>query len=1075
MFKFWAACESGDIHSARQQLAQGADPNRPDLHKRTPVGLALAGGHFQLVRLLVDRGADLNTKDGSRRTPIEQAAEAGLVKTIRFCIRSGFLEFHQPDSAGHDLLFIAVRCGHMALAKTLVAAGANPFITDGWGTTLLHTAASYGHIRIVKWLLHEGLDVNHADPRAPLGILALGAWSGKLQLVKELLAAGADVQLGYPLPLYKAVGSGKLAVVRLLVEHGIRINPPPDYDNKLNPLLAAIKTDNINIVRYLLSQGADPDSRNGFENALQLALKKVNFAMIRMLIDAGANLQNLDLTPLVNNQKHHLLRFLFNLGVSPDNGNRCLTPLQTAVKYADLTTARLLVRHGAALKPRPDYRDRYPLLNMAAETGSVPMIEFLLKAGADPNERDYRKYNMLDVMIVKMSDLMRISWQMARRASPLIPIIYRLIRANQLEISAEQAKFALHLAIGQGDLALTRRLFVRFPQAINNFPGVRFESPLILAAERGGQTLARELLNAGADPNGQDESGRTPLFAACARGDLKLTKLLLAHGADPGIPTSFNATCLQAAARTGPPALVKLLLRGRHPHPEVQTCTPAGAETSKDSNHLFELARLGRGIEPDIWMPAKHSTPLHEAAIGGSMEIFECLLASEFSERCRDSDDNLPLHLAARFDHWHILHRLLGMGVSVDTPGWQGTSALCLACLAGARDAAAGLADNGADVQWLDAWGNSPLHYAAVGGTPELADLLFTQGTPVDATETSRGWTALHLAIEAGNAPMARWLVTRGADLDLPDKEGTTPRHLARSGLNPFLIGTAEGDPMALLTELNDFGSRQDSRIAGGGAAPSAIPLKEAAIQIEPESVGRSALHQAAAAGNLPEVESLIRKGAQPDAANKEGEIPHHLALRNEHVSVARFLVVKGARLNLRDKQGFFPINRAVEQREWTMVDEMLERGADINARLKKRETFPEIDAGTMLHLYTVRSAVSTVQHLVRRGAAVNVRTRAGRTPLHNAAFRSAQPDDLLLVQFLLASGADVNARERGGETPLHLAARYGRLESVKALVAAGADIRARNRWGATPCQRCQSQESQDIRRYLEELEQSRS
>ena len=59
------------------------------------------------------------------------------------------------------------------------------------------------------------------------------------------------------------------------------------------------------------------------------------------------------------------------------------------------------------------------------------------------------------------------------------------------------------------------------------------------------------------------------------------------------------------------------------------------------------------------------------------------------------------------------------------------------------------------------------------------------------------------------------------------------------------------------------------------------------------------------------------------------------------------------------------------------------------------------------------------VQFLLRRGAAIDPRDCAMRTPLHVAA-RAARHE---LVAELISVGADVTAVQSAGQTPLHLAA----------------------------------------------------
>ena len=50
--------------------------------------------------------------------------------------------------------------------------------------------------------------------------------------------------------------------------------------------------------------------------------------------------------------------------------------------------------------------------------------------------------------------------------------------------------------------------------------------------------------------------------------------------------------------------------------------------------------------------------------------------------------------------------------------------------------------------------------------------LLLDAGTRMDVRDTKHGWTALHLAVIAGNIDGARLLVRAGADVRVRDKSG---------------------------------------------------------------------------------------------------------------------------------------------------------------------------------------------------------------------------------------------------------------------------------------------------------------
>ncbi len=82
-----------------------------------------------------------------------------------------------------------------------------------------------------------------------------------------------------------------------------------------------------------------------------------------------------------------------------------------------------------------------------------------------------------------------------------------------------------------------------------------------------------------------------------------------------------------------------------------------------------------------------------------------------------------------------------------------------------------------------------------------------------------------------------------------------------------------------------------------------------------------------------------------------------------------------------------------------------------------------------------------------RRGIAMSVGDRLGRTPLHVAAL-AGEAD---AVARLLAGGADIHARDALGETPIHAAAKRLRAECVQLLLDAGADPNAITNVGLTP------------------------
>jgi hypothetical protein len=166
----------------------------------------------------------------------------------------------------------------------------------------------------------------------------------------------------------------------------------------------------------------------------------------------------------------------------------------------------------------------------------------------------------------------------------------------------------------------------------------------------------------------------------------------------------------------------------------------------------------------------------------------------------------------------------------------------------------------------------------------------------------------------------------------------------------------------------------------------------------------RSELWHAAAAGDAEAVRALLDEGADPRAADIDGEAPLHQAVRWGRSQVAEALLARGADPNARDPYGVTPLHLAA------------------------------------------RSSEALVDLLLRHGAEPGVTDGFGCTPLHDA----AAAGQARVVERLIDGGADVNAADVNGYTPLQGAQRAGASSVVSLLIARGAH-RAAGRVAAEP------------------------
>ena len=128
-------------------------------------------------------------------------------------------------------------------------------------------------------------------------------------------------------------------------------------------------------------------------------------------------------------------------------------------------------------------------------------------------------------------------------------------------------------------------------------------------------------------------------------------------------------------------------------------------------------------------------------------------------------------------------------GADINIVGSNGWTALTIAAAKGNADLLQWLLDRGAAGQIRDVYRYTPLLRAVENGYIETASILLTlPDTDINAQDEYDN-TALHHAVSSINIPMVKLLLTHGADSDIKNRQGLSPRDLASgvSGLESVL------------------------------------------------------------------------------------------------------------------------------------------------------------------------------------------------------------------------------------------------------------------------------------------------
>ena len=190
------AAYEGDTKTVLSLIGQGQGAETEgyfysEYDQATVLSAAVAGGHFETVRALLEKGTSVDQRDLSGRSPLHWASSTGQAQMVEFLLDRG-VSPNVTNNAGDTPLHFAARLGRYEVAKLLLARGANPNARDQSGGTPLFYAAAEGKVELVELMLTKGADPNSAKDWTPLHF---AAYYGSTRIVRLLLAHGAATDL----------------------------------------------------------------------------------------------------------------------------------------------------------------------------------------------------------------------------------------------------------------------------------------------------------------------------------------------------------------------------------------------------------------------------------------------------------------------------------------------------------------------------------------------------------------------------------------------------------------------------------------------------------------------------------------------------------------------------------------------------------------------------------------------------------------------------------------------------------------------------------------------------------------
>jgi ankyrin repeat protein len=472
-----------------------------------------------------------------------------------------------------------------------------------------------------------------------------------------------------------------------------------------------------------------------------------------------------------------------------------MTSLHWAARRDDAETADLLIRSGANVNATTRYG--VTPLSLACTYGSPALIERLLKAGADPRSASPEGETVL----------------MTAARSGKADAVKMLLRdgANVNAVEQWKQQTALMWAAAEGHAAITRML-VEVGANVHARSKAGYTA-LVFAVRAGQFDTVRALLAAGANANDtvlgrptamygadasrpNEESATSAVVLAIINAHYDVAALLLEHGADPNAPDARGSalhalTWMRRPGRSGVALreptgtldsldLVKTLLaHGANPNARL-----AWKELRFDRDD--QEARLPSNISVGrVYLSLVGATPFFLAAKHGDVALMRVLAATGADPLLPTVQNVTPLQAAAGLGYW-----------DGETPGPLGGTP------ESERLEAVKLAlDLGGDVNAVADFGDIPLEGDGIGMLWDFPKNL--ERLPDTALGDMRwnGSTALHGAAMTNQPSIIRFLVEKGAKLEVRNKLGWTPLMLAE-GVFAGAIAKRSPNSEATLREL---------------------------------------------------------------------------------------------------------------------------------------------------------------------------------------------------------------------------------------------------------------------------------
>ncbi len=418
--------------------------------------------------------------------------------------------------------------------------------------------------------------------------------------------------------------------------------------------------------------------------------------------------------------------------------------------------------------------------------------------------------------------------------------------------------------------------------------------PVVMAinAQAPNETIKYLLAQPGNDVNKLTHDSRTYIHWAANRGNVEIMEILIGKGAKANVEDSHGMTPLNFAAASG------------QPDTQVyELCLRNGANLKKDLNHdganalLLAVANdkdlkltdyfVSKGLDLKS-TDAAGNNAFSYAARGGNINILKAL-----QQKGVPANDN-ALIMASQggrrgANNIEVYQYLESLSIKPTVTNKNGENVLhAIVRRPRQNEIIQYFLDKGVDVNQADEEGNTVfMNAAAANRDIAVLEMLMPKVKNINLAN-QKGVTALAMAVKGNSPEVVSYLLSKGADVKVTDKNGDNLAAYLVQSSNANNGPRQEGGPRPDGPQTDDFGAKLKL-------------LQEKGLDVKaPQQNGNTLYHLAVAKNDLALVKRLEPLQIDVNARNKEGITAlHKAAMLSKDDAMLKYLLSIGAKKDI--------------------------------------------------------------------------------------------------------------------------------------------------------------------------------